>query len=659
MARDRSKQRIEAKVQGKTGGKRLKIILGSLFLIALCGVIRYYWAAPPASADSTDRAMSRSEESSTLRVRPSTGDRSRPAQTQTAPKKSGPASIPDVVATVNSRRITRRDLARECLFHYGEDVLDSLVNKRLINQACRSRRITVTDQEVKEEVERMAKRFSIPVEQWLKMLERERNVTAEQYADDIIWPTLALRKLAGNKLTVSHEELVAEYETCYGEAVRARLIAVSDPEKANKLRAQAVAHPKQFGNLAKDYSEDAPSASVKGIIQPIRKHGTYPEIEKAVFNMADGDVSPVIHAGGQYVIIKREGVIPARQVAFDQVAPQLEELIRDRNMRGVAQKVFDQLQSRAKIENIWNDPVKHKQMPGVAALVNGEQVSVSDLADECLARHGRETLEGMISRQVLEQACEKRGITVTEQDMQAEIARAALDGTLPKADGSPDIKAWLELVKKNQGVSEAIYRHDAVWPTVALKKLVGDKVQITEDDLHKGFEANYGQRVRCLAIVLDNFRRAQQVWQMARNKNTAEYFGDLAGEYSVEPGSQALRGEIPPIKRYGGQPQIEDEAFALRPGALSGIIQLADKFVILRCEGFTEPINVKFAEVRDKIYRDLHEKKLRLAMANYFDKLQDSATVDNYLTGESHAPKQPQQAAPAANIPTFRQVPSG
>ncbi len=647
MTRETSEQRIETGVRNKAGRRRITIILGGLFMVALCVAIRYYWGTPPASADAT------------LKVRPSSVNRSRSVEPRVKPKRDAKPTIPEVVAAVNSRRITRKDLARECLMHYGEDVLESMFNRKLIADECRRRGISVTRDEVHAEIERMAKRFNIPVDQWLKMLEQERNVTAAQYADDIIWPTLALRRLAGDQLTIAREELVKEFETRYGEAVRARLIAVSSMEKAKKLRTQAAANPDDFGNLAKDYSEDAPSASVKGVIHPIRKHGSYKEIEEAVFNMADGEISPVIHAGGQYLILKRDGVIPARQVKFERIAPQLEEILRDRKMRSVAQDVFKRLQDSAKIEIVWNDRAKRERMPGVAAVVNGAQLAIGELAEECVARHGPETLEGMISREILEQACKKRGLTVTDADIDAEIARAALAGITPKPDDSPDVEAWLELVEKNQGISLEVYRRDAVWPTVALKKLVAEKVQVTEKDLRKGFEANYGPRVRCLAIVLDNLRRAQQVFEMARRKNTSEHFGDLAGEYSVEPGSQALRGEIPPIKKHGGQPRLEEEAFMLRQGEISGVIQVGDKFIILRCEGYTKPINVQFAEVRGEIYRDLHEKKLRLAMAECFEKLQKAATVDNYLTGASRSPKRRERTSPAAGLPTFRQVPSG
>jgi parvulin-like peptidyl-prolyl isomerase len=562
------------------------------------------------------------------------------------------------VATVNNQRITHDELARQCRKSYGTEVLESMVNKQLIVAECERQGVSVSQAEVDAEIARMAKRFGIPVDQWLKMLKQERNINAEQYSSDIIWPTLALRKIAGEKLKISREDLVKEFEIQYGEAVQVRLIAVSSPEKAKKLRTQAAADPANFGNLAKNSSEDAASASVKGMINPIRKHGSYKEIEEAVFNMADGDVSPVIHAGGQYLILKREALLPARQVKFEQVEPKLEEILRDRKMRGVAENVFRQLQeeSKGKIEWVWNDRAKRAQMPGVAVMIHGKPITIEALDAECIARHGQEVLEGLICRRILEQACKRRNVTVTDADLDAEIARSAMAGVKPKADGSPDVAAWLDMVTKKQGIPVDVYRSDVVWPAATLRKLVGDKVKITDDDLQKGYEANYGPRVRCLAIVLNNQRRAQQVFEMARKSNTSEAFGELAAQYSIEPGSQATHGEVPPIRKHGGQPKLEEEAFALKAGELSGVIQVGDKFVILRCEGYTKAAEVDFASVRDEISEDLREKKIQLDMAKTFDDLQEAALVDNYLAGTSHAPNQGGKSNVKA--PSLRQVPA-
>ena len=189
-----------------------------------------------------------------------------------------------------------------------------------------------------------------------------------------------------------------------------------------------------------------------------------------------------------------------------------------------------------------------------------------------------------------------RQVTVTEAELDAEVARVASLMVRPLPDGSPDVKAFLKTVVEKQGMTVDVYRHDAVWPTVALRKLACAKVQVTEEDVQNGFEANYGPRVRCRAIVLGQLRRAQQVWEMARKQPTAENFGDLAAQYSIEGSSRALRGEMPPIAKHCGQPMLEKEAFALKPGEMSGVIQLGDKFIILFCEGYTKPEMVEYGQ---------------------------------------------------------------
>ncbi len=622
--------------------RKLSLFLGGIAVLAACAVLRFAWGPDHASADPPMQPRTQAQPASARR-QPAPARPTGPAVRPNAPSA---AAAPNVAAEVNGQPITRDQLGRESMLQFGEAVLESVVNKHLIAEECRRRGLTITEADVNAEIERMADRFDLPVEQWMKLLESERGIRPVEYANDIIWPTLALRALAGERLKISQDELRRMYETQYGEAVQARLIAVSTRERAEQLRAEAVDAPAKFGRLAKDHSEDLPSAASMGMIQPIRKHGSFKEIEQAAFTMEPGDISPVIQAGGQYIILKKEGMLPARSVEFEQVAPQLEELIRDSKLREVSQEVFRELQEQAEVVNVLNDPQLRQKMPGVAAVLNGRQLSTAELAEECVSRHGREVLERVISRTLIEQACKKQQVTVTEADLDAEIAQAAQRMHPPKADGTPDVEGWLATVTEEQGISEAVYRRDSVWPSAALKKLVGGTVRVTKEDLQKGFEANYGPRVRCLAIVLGNFRRAQEVWEMARRNNTREFFGDLAEQYSTEAGSKALRGEVPPIRRHGGQPMLEKEAFVLKKGELSGIIQVGEQFIILRCEGHTEPIDVDFETVRDELHADLLEKKQRLAMAQYFDRLQENATVINYLSGKTHAPT---KAVPSAS----------
>jgi len=110
---------------------------------------------------------------------------------------------------------------------------------------------------------------------------------------------------------------------------------------------------------------------------------------------------------------------------------------------------------------------------------------------------------------------------------------------------------------------------------------------------------------------------------------------------------------VPPIQKHSGQPLVEKEAFALKKGEISGIVQLeADKFVILFCEGRTVPAKVEFAAVRDVLQQDILEKKTRLAMADLFESLQENATIDNYLAGTTRLPKKAAPQAKLAGKPT-------
>jgi parvulin-like peptidyl-prolyl isomerase len=448
-----------------------------------------------------------------------------------------------------------------------------------------------------------------------------------------------MRKLAADKLTVSDQQVQDAYESQFGEAIKSRLIVVSKREQADQLRRQLEAHPEDFARIAMQNSQDVNSASIGGLIQPIRHHVGDPAIEKEVFALQPNQISGIIPVGDQFAILKCEDRLPPRNVPLASVKDQLVDKIKEEKLREAASELFGQLQNAATIQNVWNDPQLRQQLPGVVATVNGEQIQYKELAEECLARHGKEVLEVEISHLLLQQAVAKAQVTVTQEDLDAEITHAAqLAGVVDK-QGKPDFEKWFQMATKEQGVTKEQYMRDSVWPSAALKKITGGTVQVSEEDLTKSYAANFGERVRCRAIVLANMRRAQEVWGKARQNTSMDFFGDLAEQYSVEAQSKALRGEVPPIRRNGGQPQLEEAAFALQPNELSGIIQLGDKFVVLKCEGRTETVDVSLKDVRDNLYQDIYEKKLRIAMSDKFTEIHDKAKIDNYLAGTSQSPE--------------------
>ena len=73
-------------------------------------------------------------------------------------------------------------------------------------------------------------------------------------------------------------------------------------------------------------------------------------------------------------------------------------------MRVVANQIFDELKKQAVIDVPMENAAKQRQLPGIAAVINGVQIKVRQLAEECIARHGADVLEGLIGRELIEQA---------------------------------------------------------------------------------------------------------------------------------------------------------------------------------------------------------------------------------------------------------------
>ncbi len=328
----------------------------------------------------------------------------------------------------------------------------------------------------------------------------------------------------------------------------------------------------------------------------------------------------------------------------------VEEITRTK-LTEAARGLFERMRNEAQIVNVMNDPQLSQQMPGVAATVNGTRVLKNRVGEESITRFGTSMVETEITRTILLQALKESGIQVEKSDMDAEIARAAeAIGNLNK-DGSVDVDQWLAYVTNNDLSKVDFYIEDEVWPTVALKKLVESEVEVTQEDMNKGFEANYGPRVEVLGIIANNHRDALKVWNLASANPTADFFGKLANQYSVDPASQNNFGVVPPIQKHGGRPELEKEAFGLKSGELSKVIQVGENWVILFCLGRTDPVVQDFDAVKDELYKNILEKKMRLAMRERILQLREDAQINNFLTGTS----QPGRAA----VRSARQMETG
>lgn len=564
-----------------------------------------------------------------------TGKPNQPGQADAKPT-SPLDKYPMVLAVVDGQTITRDKVADACIQRFGVAVLDNLLNKQLILQACEARGIKITQADVNNEIERVASKVNLSSKLFLETIEKERDILPQQYASEIVWPMLALRALAADKINVTAQEVDQVLQSEYGPKVQVRMIVVSQAEKANQLHKQVSAQPELFRRLAKEHSEDGASASVEGLLPPIRQNSGDDKLEQMAFQLKENEISPVFKIGEMHLFlqcVRHFPATPPNPEFLPAIKERIVDQLRDQRLGKAADELFAVLQKNSKVIPVIGNAELEKKYPNVAGFINNQPVSRDQLAKDCIERHGRSVLRGEINRLLLTEALKKSNLTVTEKDISTELASVADGMGYYKKDGTPDVEAWLKVVMEEEKVSYELYMQDSIWPTAALKKLAEKDVQITEEDLQKGYEANFGERAEVLVIVLSSQRDAENAFRQARQSLTEKNFGQLAAKYSVEPVSRTNFGKIPPIRKHAGMPTIEKEAFALKDGEISGVIAWKDQFYILYKQGVTKPILQDFAAVKDEIYREIRAKKLNIAMGKRMDAMLKSVQIENLLEG--------------------------
>ncbi|MDR1480251.1 MAG: peptidylprolyl isomerase [Planctomycetaceae bacterium] len=541
--------------------------------------------------------------------------------------------LPEIMAIANNEQITRKDVVNESLRIFGDKILKDLVKRTLVEIECRRRNIVITQADINAEVLRLAKAFNFSTSDWLELIERERGITAEQYMQDIICPILGLAKLAGDN-QVTNEDLQRAYESKYGASVQVRQIVLRSKRDAQQVHAQVTANPESFPTVAKNSSVDPASQPYGGLIHPIRRYSIDKAIEDVVFSLREGQISPIVEWGtDNYIVFRCEKHLPSQNVDINQIRKRLEIQILDEKTRKASEIFFEKLLKNAKIEKVFGDTLRMSQKPGVAAIVNDHPIAIELLANLCVRRYGNEVLGDMINRLIIVQECRKNKIVINEQDIDMEIREMAIKNLPLKENGSPNVELWMKLAMEESGMTAQVYRTNTVFPMLALKRLSKEGVQITNVDLQRSYESNFGEKVRCLAITFEysEHRRAIEVWNMAKMNPNENNFRELSEKYSSDPALRLSSGVIPLICKHAGDPELEGVAFKLQVGELSQIINVGDNLMILLCVGKEPASNVAFEDTKPRLIEDLLDKKQKLAVTLCYENLYKKSVILNYL----------------------------
>lgn len=253
--------------------------------------------------------------------------------------------------------------------------LESLVEKKLVEQKIKELNIRVGEDEVKQAIEDVKKQNNMNQEALVKALSGQ-GLTFDQYRSQL-QDQLEKLKLVSmevrSKIQVGDTEMREYYEANQAkyreeDTFRARHIFFKTSEKApadeikrsmtTALMVLAEAKSgKDFTELAKSYSEDPAARKDGGDLGRFKKGDMQPELEQVIMAMKVGEVSELVYTPLGFHIIKLEERVSGKLKPFESVKNEIEELLYRKKSEERFSAWAKELRSKASVEI--------KELPGL------------------------------------------------------------------------------------------------------------------------------------------------------------------------------------------------------------------------------------------------------------------------------------------------------
>ncbi len=273
----------------------------------------------------------------------------------------------------NRARMDDTQFAR-ILENSRRQVIDAMVRDELLRQEAEKHKITVTDKDVDQHLEKMVQQVlkdrSISREQLDQEMKQRANIGLDEQIKKLKENPNLRKRLLQDKLgremfkdaEVSGEEIQQQYEQSrkYAAQVRASHILIraneDEPkekrEAARKKAEEVLAEVKKpgadFAELAKKYS-DCPSKSRGGDLSFFPRHNAMVEpFAAAAFALKPGEISDVVETVYGYHIIKTTETRPAKDL--EEVREEVKETLKTGKIQTEMQRHLQELVTQAKIE---------------------------------------------------------------------------------------------------------------------------------------------------------------------------------------------------------------------------------------------------------------------------------------------------------------------
>jgi hypothetical protein len=322
----------------------MRTIYTTLIVSILAAVFGCYWRneqpdrKPPPAPPAVPAAITQPVNVTTVRPAPTT----RPVSD-------------DVMAIVNGKKITMRQIHEILVDGYGLAIAQQILRCEIVKQAAASKGITASDKETDAEHER-ALNMTFPMagtdaerQQMLNQLLRSRNVTYATWRL-IMRRNALLRKMIGTDFEVPEEVVRSTFNKRHG-----RMVVVSHIETKSHVAAKLVkslAATRDFTALAKEYSVN-PTGKTGGKLPPIGQNTQQisPALKQVALAMTKiGEISDPVQVSSRFHILKLERIIAPKKVAYADEKDKISGELKEQMIRGASNRLLEKLAEVADVE---------------------------------------------------------------------------------------------------------------------------------------------------------------------------------------------------------------------------------------------------------------------------------------------------------------------
>lgn len=263
----------------------------------------------------------------------------------------------------------------------------------------------------------------------------------------------------------------------------------------------------------------------------------------------------------------------------------------------------------------------------VVATVNGVDITKDKLYQDLVKASGSDALESIITNELIRQEVEKAKVTVTDEDINKEMAvyieqfgsEEALDQAL--ANYNMTREDLIKEMKLNLG----------------LKKVLEPKATVTDDDVKKYFdehkeEYNTPEQVQVSSILVGTQAEAEEVISQL---NSGTDFAQLAKEKSLDTATKDKGGDLGYFGRGEQEEVVEEAAFKLEVDQISGALKTEEGYQVIKVTGHKEAAAATFEEKKEAIREGLLSEQLGGIYDTWLKEVKEKAVIKNTLTPET------------------------